>query len=555
MWNFSSGISAIRATQVALDTLANNIANARTAGYHRREVNFAERPSVVRDGYRHGMGTEVADIRRFRSGVVESAITRVVSDSADVTHQLDTLQQIESMLATSDGSLHGQLQSFFNELERLGANPDDRLQRIIVIDNANSLAGELRDLAGQLQAMSNRLDAEIEQTVSEINEISDEIADLDRKIRIATARGTDPLDLRDQRDNLVEELASRIDVFAGLNDEGAPLLIAGGSVQIGHRPLQLSVSEDASGNVTIVHPTLEKPLNIQGGKLAGLLASRNVLAAGFTDRLNDLTAGMMQAIDEVHAAGVGLNGPFDVLTGQRAVSDTTIPLNQALDAFQVSPGDFSVTVFDANGQPTIHTIQIDPAAESLQDIAASLSGIANIQAVVNNASGTLSVVADPGFTFAFTDHGVGTPQTGLLTALGLNTFFVGTTAHDIAVNPRLLDDPNAFALSGTGQVGNEDNLGRLLALRDDPLIGSRTLLEHVSDTISLAGEQVRELNIVRDNLTVVHGQLEVERESISGVDPNEETVRLLQYQRSYQAAARVISTVNQTLDDLLQMVG
>jgi flagellar hook-associated protein 1 FlgK len=59
---------------------------------------------------------------------------------------------------------------------------------------------------------------------------------------------------------------------------------------------------------------------------------------------------------------------------------------------------------------------------------------------------------------------------------------------------------------------------------------------------------------VRDNLQVMHGQLQVERESISGVDPNEETVRLLQFQRSYQAAARVISTVNQTLDDLLRMV-
>jgi len=554
MWHFSSGLSAIRATQVALDTLANNIANASTPGYHRRDVGFQERPSLVMDGLRYGTGTDVAAIRRFRDGVVEGALTRVVSDLADATQQLDALQQIESLFATSDGSIHERFQTFFNELERLGARPDDRLQRQIVIGSADSLAGELRHLAGQLQALSESLDREIEQTVGRVNAIGIELAELNKRIRLASALGQEPHDLRDRRDSLVNELADLIDVVTQSQSEDPPVLIAGGNVPIGNRPLQLSVSTNGSDDTTIVHPQLEDPLRIHGGKLGALLASRNGLVPAFAKRLNDLTSAMMQAMDDVHSTGVGLNGPFDVLTGQRAVSDTSIPLAEALEAFRVRAGDLSVSVFDASGASTVHTIQINPSSASLQDIAASLSAIDHLQAVVNNTTGTLSVIAEPGFTFAFTDDGTSTPSTGLLTVLGLNTFFVGATARDIAVNPVLLGDPEELALSRTGVPDDEANLGRLLAIRDEPLIASRTLLQHLGDIASFAGEQVRELNLVRDNLQAVHGQLTMERESVSGVDPNEEIVRLLQYQRSYQAAARVISTVNETLGDLLRMV-
>jgi len=132
-----------------------------------------------------------------------------------------------------------------------------------------------------------------------------------------------------------------------------------------------------------------------------------------------------------------------------------------------------------------------------------------------------------------------------------NTFQNAAETVSITLSDSAMTLPINAVNAVTVQSG--DILSSLLAIRDEPLIDSRSLLQHAGDTTALAGEQVQESRLVRDNLQVVHGQLEVEREAVSGVDPNEEIVRLLQFQRSFQAAARIISAIDEVLEQLVQI--
>ena len=153
---------------------------------------------------------------------------------------------------------------------------------------------------------------------------------------------------------------------------------------------------------------------------------------------------------------------------------------------------------------------------------------------------------------------VSTPDTsGILTALGLNSFFVGSRPSDMRVNPMLIENPDRFAASKTGQFGDSTNLRSLVALRDSrfTVSSTQTFGEFVSELTARVGSQLKELQLVRDNLDLAGQRLRTDRESFSGVDPNEELVRMLQFQRSFQAAARHLAALDETLVDLLRILG
>ena len=156
---------------------------------------------------------------------------------------------------------------------------------------------------------------------------------------------------------------------------------------------------------------------------------------------------------------------------------------------------------------------------------------------------------------SFTTKVVGQPDSaGILTALGLNTFFSGDDAATMRVNDELLADPDRLATSRSGLVGDSSNLQRLISLRDGPSMnGQSTFTEYFNQTLGEIGSEVSFLNQLDETNQLLTDRISDEIQSVSGVDPNEEMVQVLKYQRMFQMAAKYINTVNQTLDELLRL--
>ena len=151
---------------------------------------------------------------------------------------------------------------------------------------------------------------------------------------------------------------------------------------------------------------------------------------------------------------------------------------------------------------------------------------------------------------------VGQPDSaGLLIALGLNTFFSGDDAATLKVNVDLAGNPNRLATSPTGQPGDASNLQRLIALRDSPLLseGQLTFSQSYNETVADIGSEVRSLNQLQETNQLLTDRINSELQSASGVDPNEEMVEVLKYQRMFQMAAKFINTVNDTYEELLRL--
>ena len=145
---------------------------------------------------------------------------------------------------------------------------------------------------------------------------------------------------------------------------------------------------------------------------------------------------------------------------------------------------------------------------------------------------------------------------GFLPAVGLRTFFDGAEIGSLSVNDALRADPELLSASFSGLPADGTNAARFAALRDELLLGDGhlTLEDYLAETAALVGSDVQNLTTAQTHLDSLGAQLEIDRESISGVDPNEEFVKMLNYQRGFQSAAKLIASVNDTLDELFAIV-
>ncbi|MFO0014593.1 MAG: flagellar basal body rod C-terminal domain-containing protein, partial [Planctomycetota bacterium] len=145
---------------------------------------------------------------------------------------------------------------------------------------------------------------------------------------------------------------------------------------------------------------------------------------------------------------------------------------------------------------------------------------------------------------------------GVLSAFGINTFFKGSSAKDIEVRSALLNDPSALAASTKGVgVGADNALAIAQAFTEGhPILDGRS----VNDVYqSMYGEAIRGINEqkgIASGLRDFRQALESEHLRISGVNLDEEAVKMMQYQRSFQATGKLISTVSDLLETLINLV-
>ncbi|QDT56235.1 Flagellar hook-associated protein 1 [Caulifigura coniformis] len=648
---FDIPVSALRASQAGMTAISGNLANAATPGYHRQVAHLSETVGAEVANIRIGAGVEVNNVQRMRSVWVERSLLRNNSANGsaevrnDVAHQLDTLFQV------TDGSLTSRVEDFFNSWQDLSSQPGETTVRYDLLATAASLTSEVNALHSRMAELSLDLDTQIRDTVKTINQITSNIAILNKDIAVSEASGKEANDLRDKRDLLVSQLAEYIDVSSH-ETTGQPHVFsaANGAMLITTNAPKLDVVQ-TNGKYQLTIDGWTSPLPAGSGKLQGLLESKNVIVGGMQKRLETFAYDLVRTADQLHAQGLGLGGPFTSLNGERGVSDATIPLAKSALDFPVTNGVLTVTVTDqATGGRTAYAVNIEPAIDSLNDVAAKLNAIPNLRATVSAQTGRLTIISNDGYGFDFTNQpptqpdttawtgssgikidgaytgsananwtiktsgpgtigvtpglraqvvdssgnlvgdwnvglgysagdalttskgvtvsfGSGTvagtdtatlrvtadsDETGILSTLGLNSLFTGTSAANFSVRQDLMDNPALLAAGQSTRSGDNSNATAFAALANALIAdrGSLTFLESLAQMTADAGSFVQTVTREMDQLGAIKSDLTAQQQAVSGVDPNEELVKLLEFQRMFQAASKYITTVNSALDSL-----
>ena len=187
---------------------------------------------------------------------------------------------------------------------------------------------------------------------------------------------------------------------------------------------------------------------------------------------------------------------------------------------------------------------------SLSDLATQLEAIVGITAGITSAGKLTLSADDPNLTFSF-----GSDTSGVLGALGLNSFFTGSSAQDIDIDATLRADPRRFAAS-LGGVGEDTANAELLAdFLSTPLSAQNglTLAQLYDKLVSDTAQGSAATRSATEGFRTFQKTLEGQSLAVSGVSLDEEAIRMISFQRAFQASAKVIATINELFDTLLTL--
>ena len=554
--------NALQAASLGLQVTGNNIANANNPDYIRQRLVQNPAPAVSRGSLLLGLGTKVEGVVQVLDKFLADRMRAAASDVASSQAQADAYSRLEAIInELGDNDLSSALTAFFGSLNDVLNQPESSSVRNIAVQKGQALAEVLHRMDRQIRDLHQDLDQQIAGQASEINRLLQEIAKLNVQIVQAEGGSVSPSDavgLRDRRAAALSALAQITNIQAIEQPTGDVAVYSGGDflVMLGTARQVGVVTSLRDGLVVseIQVQEINSPLASGGGKLAGLMTARDEVVGGFLQQLDQFTSTLIDEFNKVHSGGQGLTG-FRHLTAQTAVSDPGRPLDSVGLASTPTTGLFQVQILNTQtGQRRTAEIHVDldglDSDTTLASLASQLDAIDGLTASIGG-DGRLRLTADaPELRFAFAGD-----TSGVLAALGLNTFFTGRTAGDIGINPLLRSDPGKLAASRGGVAEDTDNGRALAGLLTAPLASQNgaslaTLYDQLTGNVAQASQTAQ---AAAEGFRYFQQTLEGQHMAISGVNLDEEAVRMIEYQRVFQASAKVIATVHELLQTLLNL--
>jgi flagellar hook-associated protein 1 FlgK len=554
--------NALQAAQLGVQVTGNNIANANTPGYIRQNLVLTPAPTQKIGDLLLGLGVDVQAVVQQTDKFLDERLRSAQSDLSNGETQENTYAQLETILGElSDTDLSTTLTKFFGSISDILNQPESIPVRNLAILQGKTLASDIQRLDGRVREIRKDVNDRIVESATDINRLTAEIAKLNKKITAAEGGAvskSDAVGLRDQRGVALQELAKIVDIKAVEQDSGDVTVFVGGEYLVfegTNREVTTVVNSDRDLNVAEIRlKATDAPLNASSGKLTGLIAARDQVLGGFIDQLNDFSRNLMFEFNKTYTSGQGLTG-YSSLTSEFTVDNIQQPLDQAGLKFTPVNGSFQVQVYNKQTQLTktvdinvkLNGLDDDTTLESLQQ---QLDGIDGLTATITPQRG-LQITADSSnLSFAFAND-----TSGALAALGLGTFFTGSSSSDIGVSKIVASDPAKFAASAGGIGKDTDNAVKLAAFLDKPLeaLNGASLADSYQALAGNVTQQSAVAKAVAEGFRVFQQTLDGQHLAISGVNIDEEAVHLMTYQRMYQASARFISTVNDMLETLMNL--
>ncbi|MBK5251256.1 MAG: flagellar hook-associated protein FlgK [Peptostreptococcaceae bacterium] len=503
--------------QYAVNTTSHNISNANTEGFSRQRVNLQTTQPFSYAGIGQlGTGVEVVSITRTRDELLDAQIRFENAIEGRFESGEAALEQVEMiLLEPSDTGLNSTLGEFWNSWQELSKTPENVSAKTIVAQGAVTLTGTVNHLDGQMETLKADLTTLQTSKVYDANVLLGQINDMNDQIYRVNIKGMEPNDLMDRRDLLVDRLSSIINIETSLDKNGSMEIT---NRETGKILLDVNPKEPAEMEMSVVQSV--------------------VFVEGDTDGEWHLT--------------VSLKGdPTDIHTVKTNVADYTQG-----DVIFTDPRE------DWNDGTVILT-KPDLKEGALVGNTMAMTDISNYQdqldLLVNGIAQAVNKIHNPdGVTVDFFTGQEGEPF----------------TAENISVNAAILQDENLVQAGAVldGPAGDGSRALAIAQLRNGrfdmaaigldlagydavdmsvPSNAEGTFDSFYKGIIATVGIDTQSAQRGLENQETLLLQLNQRKESISGVSIDEEVANLIQYQTAYQANARVMSTLTQMLDTLL----
>lgn len=365
--SLNNALTGLRASQRNISVLSHNIANVNTVGYSRQVVN---QESVVVDGI--GSGVRIEDVVRN----VDRYLQRSLMNQQSGLSRADTIdefhERLQILLGTpaAQNSIDEHVTTFFNAMQQLSETPERSSLRTNAVEAAKTLAREISSLAYEIENLRYEADREIGQSVTAVNDILSRIDTLNVAVTRSYTLGQPTADLLDQRDILVKDLASYMDISTFVEESGKiNILTTNGVSLVDGIPHRLQYSPQISADAFITNNSFssltvavldnngvprpnaqvvisngqssEVTNTLTSGSIKGLQELRDVILPDVMEMIDMMASTLRDEVNAIHNSGSAMPGR-QVLTGTRQVTTA--------DQYSWT-GSVRIGVLQSNGEP------------------------------------------------------------------------------------------------------------------------------------------------------------------------------------------------------------
>ena len=601
----STAYSGLRASQRQVETASHNISNANNPFYTRqRAVQANQIPLDIRNGDL-GQGTQIMTIKRVHDDFVYDRYRKATEEQEFSNVKKETLKEIAQYFPDmQDIGIFKDLQEYFTSWSELSSNPTSSAHKENLKSKTEVLTADLQNVRSKVQDTQMELNKQIEVMVNEVNKLIKQIAEVNVKIRAHEAdKINNANDLRDERDKYELALAKILDIKVfkeGTSsdntmiahnadwDENYVLNVGGFTLvdETGSHSIRFNGKKNpyGFGNIEFVRDedlaVFDMTKYIKGGKIGSMLDLRGRTMIredgefsdgklqGYIDDLDTFAKGLIESTNSVYAKSSREEMRSNKLTMSPGYQITNFNKTD----YNIKEGSFDLIMYDANGKE-VGKKTIDVNAETTMK---SLVEKINQNTDDNGdnsphndiddefearyANGFFTITQknkDKEYTIAFVDHK--DAPTNIAGALGLNRFFDGKSAKDIALNRNLLENSEKIYASLNPHSGDSSIANDMQQLQFDNVEfmdkNGKSRDETISYYYNLVTTKIAtdgdEYNSNADTKRALYNTIKGEFDSISKVSMDEELTELMKFQTAYQANAKVMNTINTILDTLL----
>ncbi len=469
---------ALLAHQLSIQVAANNVANVDTPGYSRQILTLSGRESSPSSVGQVGNGVRPDSILRQFDQFMTQRLVGQQSTQSNTEAQQDAMRVVEALFnETSGQGLNDLMNKFWQSWQDLANNPENLSAKQTVVQTGQLLQDHMGQAYTQIVEIRYNLGVQLDSAITEINSLTQKIAGLNVQITTSESPGRTSNDLRDQRDGLVEELASFLDITYFENKESGAysILLADGHPLVD--ATQSSRLELSNGQIQWVNQTpdgQDMRLTIGagadlGGKVGGWLAVYNDLISDNPDnimgQLDSFATSLILEVNRLHSQGVGSNAFSTTLTGasvaeNAAILTTTIDATQAttdIVANTLRINDRDIGAID--GGVAVHGLAMTKAANAVYAVNTALNSV-TARLTTLTAGGAVTGLA-AGETVDFSVNGMAITYTaGAADDTATNV----VEAINDAIAAYNLDPTKAPAMSLAAVVGDGTNGGAVDAI-------------------------------------------------------------------------------------------
>ena len=552
------GQHALSINQRAMQTVGHNIANQETEGFSRQQVHSG---TAAPDPTGVGGGAKAQPTSRVYDKFVQRKILQENPRSGMFKSRGEFLQKIEIIFSETEGNgLHQALNEFWNSWSQLSNQPESESARIQVRERSDVLARRFRGMHSQLDGLRNEINGRLVATINKVNELGQKVAELNRQIISYESGQRNANDMRDARNQAIEELSELVDVNSFENPNGRVTVIIGRDWTLveGNNRYQLEGKMKGGelgmlriDGVSINDNRRDLTRIFREGEMSEMLRMRDDTIVGYQHNLDEIAFNLAGQVNKIHATGTGINSATDMMKSTFGLNSTA--LSQPLPFLK--DGIFQLHLVDPHNEILeTYEIEIQAGIDTLPDIVQRLNQTISdpglLQASIE-ADGSMLLQSASDYKFIF-----GEDQSSITQVLGLNSFFDTLKgAEDIQLSEHIRENTNNIS-TGKDLIPGYNRVALEIAkLQTRPTMRDETMTfdEYYNGVLTGMGLKIQRNKTEQAQQESMVRQFKEIRSSISSVNMDEELTDMMQYQKAYEASARFINTVDRMMETVIKM--